>query len=158
MYVCMYVCTLATAYTVWASKLKFEPYSVHIIISNRIFCFFEMSICFLVILFFHFSQFSLYQSYEHTDYDNQWLKLKLCIIRTHCVVSIFIDWTVTSSNNVISFKIWTHVWYHISIVHNQRFTYIYIYIATKKSKHNLKKKQIQRRAAAETNAHINVSL
>ena len=134
-YVCMYVCSLATAYTVWASKLKFEPWSLHMIISKRIFYFLEILICFWVIPLFQFSQLSLYQGFEHADYDNQWLKLKLCITRKHCVYSNFIDWTVTSSNDVISCKIWTHVWYHISIVHNQRFTCIYIYIATKKSNH-----------------------
>ena len=33
----VYVCTLATAYTVWASKQKFEPHSLHMIISKRIY-------------------------------------------------------------------------------------------------------------------------
>ena len=108
-FLCMYVCSLATAYTAWASKLKFEPYSLHMIVSKCIFSFFEILLCFWVIPLFHFSQFSIYQGYQHTDDDNQWLKLKPCITRKYCVYSNFIDWIVTSSNDVISFKIWTHV-------------------------------------------------
>ena len=40
----MYVCPLATAYTAWAIKLKFEPGSLHMISSKRIFYFFEIFI------------------------------------------------------------------------------------------------------------------
>ena len=66
------------------------------IISKCIFYYFKILICFWVIPFFIFSQFSLYQGYEHTDYENQWPKLKLCITRNHCVYYNFIDWIVTS--------------------------------------------------------------
>ena len=41
-YVYMCVCTHASAYSVWASKLKFEPVSLHMIISKLIFSFFEI--------------------------------------------------------------------------------------------------------------------
>ena len=44
MYVCICVCPLATAYTAWAIKLKFEPGSLHMISSKRIFYFFEIFI------------------------------------------------------------------------------------------------------------------
>ena len=43
-YVSVYVCTLATANTVWANKLKLEPGSLHMIMSKRIFYFFEIFI------------------------------------------------------------------------------------------------------------------
>ena len=66
-YVCMFVsCAITTAYTVWASRLNFEPWSLHMI-SKCIFYFFEICISFWVIPLFLFSQFSLYQGYECTD-------------------------------------------------------------------------------------------
>ena len=43
-YVSVYVCTLATANTVWANKLTFEPGSLHMIMSKHIFYFFEIFI------------------------------------------------------------------------------------------------------------------
>ena len=142
MYVCMYVYVYVCMYVLSLQPTPFElaswnlNHEVYIWLSqNAFFTFWKFWFVSELSPFFQFSQLSLYQGFEHADYDNQWLKLKLCITRKHCVYSNFIDWTVTSSNDVISCKIWTHVWYHISIVHNQRFTCIYIYIATKKSNH-----------------------
>ena len=131
MYVCMYVLSLQpTPFELASWNLN---HKVYIWLSqNAFFYFLEILICFWVIPLFQFWQLSLYQGFEHADYDNQWLKLKLCITRKHCVYSNFIDWTVTSSNDVTSFKIWTHVWYHIFIVHNERvcntlYMYIHLY-------------------------------
>ena len=134
LYVCMYVLSLQpTPFELASWNLNHEVYIW--LSQNAFFTFWKFWFVSELSPFFQFSQLSLYQGFEHADYDNQWLKLKLCIAKKHCAYSNFIDWTVTSSNDVISCKIWTHVWYHISIVHNQRFTCIYIYIATKKSNH-----------------------
>ena len=53
-YICMYVSVIATAYTVCASKLKFELGSLYMIISKCIFLFFEILFYFGVVPVFPF--------------------------------------------------------------------------------------------------------
>ena len=62
-YVCICVCPLATAYTAWAIKLKFEPRSQHVIIWKRIFFFFEIFFGDMPLSFFFTSK--LYLKSKH---------------------------------------------------------------------------------------------
>ena len=107
-YVCrsICVCALATAYTAWAIKLKFEPRSQHVIIWKCIFFFFEMFIFFgRYAHFFRFSQFHAYNTFTLISHDDWHFKLKPWTSRKRCIWLNYIDANMTSLNDVISFNV-----------------------------------------------------
>ena len=81
-YICKYVSVIATAYTIWTSKMELELGRLQSILLKCIYFHFLKFLSFMEFCpFFHLPPFPLNIGYWMVNHDNQYIKLKLWTYR-----------------------------------------------------------------------------